>query len=728
MTSRWPLSRIAARGRVSLLCAAIHFTLALAGKTLAAERAQLFGKATDAATGEPLPGVQVLAEGTFLGTTTDAQGRYRLLLPPGEYWIVARMMGYETERRHVSLGANQQLQLDFPLRQTVLRAPEVVVSASKRYQLLAESPQSVAVLSREQILSRNRLYLDEYLEYAPGVTLVDNQVNIRGSSGYSRGAGSRVLLLVDGVPMMPGDSGDIKWDVIPVDQIGQVEIVKGAGSALYGSSALGGVINVMTLDPTGPPRTMVRCVAGAYDQPPYPEWRWTNRVLRFSEWSISHSREIGSAGITAYAKRSESSGYKVNGHYSRWNVFTKALWRPDQRDRVELTVTGSTDNYGANLMWPDQSRALEVAPDAVGDYIRSTKLLVAAQWRRAVSARLAHRFRFSGFGNGWTDYFHDSHDYSRARQYGVEYQLDYLLGGSHPLTAGIEGSYGRVRANIFGRREISDIAAYAQLDLRLSRRLILNPGLRVDASQRDRRKTEKQVSPKIGLVWRLSSGTTVRASLGSGFRAPSVAEAYSQTYVSGLRVEPNPELKAERGWTAETSALYELRNLRLEMAAFHSYFQDLIEPQADVTNTVRFRNVTRGRLTGLEVGARWAQAVLLGRADLGINYLYLDTEDLSLHQPLAYRARHLAQANFEWRYRRWRVGADYRYVSRMERVQIYYRDDRVPQKVLDCRLSLETQLGLLSLEVDNALNYAYTQIERNLEPIRSYKLTFQRAF
>lgn len=694
----------------------------------AMQHGEIVGSVVDASTGEPLPGVQIIVEGTFLGTTTGTNGQYRLRLPPGDYSIAARMVGYAVERSRAVLSPGEKVELNFRLRQTVLRAPEIVVSASKRHQPLSESAQSVAVLSREEIVSRSRLYLDEYLEYAPGVTLVDNQVNIRGSSGYNRGAGSRVLLLVDGVPMMPGDSGDIKWDVIPVDQIAQVEIVKGAGSALYGSSALGGVINVVTLDPMGSPKTSLRTVLGVYDRPPYPEWRWTDRVLRFSEWSLSHARQIGGLGFSASLKRSESSGYKVNGNYSRWNLFAKGLLRPSSRDRLELSVAGSTDNYGANLMWPDQSRALQVAPEAVGDHIRSAKLLIAAQWRRAVSARLAHRLRLSAFGNGWTDYFHDSHDYSRARQFGAEWQTDYLLAGRHPLTAGLELSYGRVRANIFGKREISDMAAYAQLDLRLSRRLSFNPGFRLDASQRDSRRSETQFSPKVGAVWNAARGLSLRASVGSGFRAPSVAEAYSRTYVSGLRVEPNPDLKAERGWTAEVSALQQWRNLQMQLAVFHSYFRDLIEPQADVTNTVRFCNVTRGRLSGFEVGSRWATHLAHGRVAITLNYLYLDTEDLSLHQPLSYRSKHLLQTGYEWQYKRLRAGLDYRYVSRVERVQVYYRDDRVPQKVLDARASLETAFGTLSFEVDNALNYAYTQIERNLEPIRNYKLTFQRTF
>ncbi len=688
----------------------------------------LRGTVLDAKTNEPLPGVQIVVEGTFFGTTTAADGSYELTLPAGSYTIVARMLGYARQVRKVTVRAGTTVVLRFRLTETVLRAPEVVVTASKRYQSVQDTPVSVSILSTEDILTRNYQNLDEFLAVAPGVTLVNNQINIRGSSGYNMGAGSRVLFLVDGVPMMPGDSGDIKWDVIPVDQVERVEVVKGAGSALYGSSALGGVVNVATREPGDVPETTFRTLLGVFDRPPYSDWRWTDRWLHFSEWSVSHSRRVGPVGMLASLKRSESTGYRQNGYYSRWNGFLKLTSASSANNRLDLTLAGSTDSYGSNLMWPDQSRALEVAPEALGDHIRSGKLHAAFQWRKVQSRRLAFRLRLSSFANNWTDYFHDSHDYSRARTLGTEFQTDYLLANKHPLTVGLETRFDRVRANIFGRRKAKDLAGYVQLEWHFSNLWLANFGVRQDFHWRDGTSVERQLSPKLGIVWHYLPSGTFRAAVGSGFRAASIAEAYSQTFVSGIQVRPNPDLKAERGWTAELGITQRFGDLAVSASVFYDRFHDLIEPQADVTNTVRFANVTEARLQGAEFGLQGAGRIFKGTGRLSVNYVYLDTRDLSLDEPLAYRARHTLQNSFSWRRGRLTLGLDYRYVSRIERVQIYWRDERVPQKVLDLRVAWDTDIGALTLEVDNALNYAYTQIERNLQPIRSFRLSFRTRF
>ena len=95
------------------------------------------------------------------------------------------------------------------------------------------------------------------VEQVPGVQINENQVSIRGGSGWSYGAGSRVMVMVDGMPMLAGDANDIKWSAIPLENISQIEILKGASSVLYGSSALNGVINIRTQYPKDKPVTKV---------------------------------------------------------------------------------------------------------------------------------------------------------------------------------------------------------------------------------------------------------------------------------------------------------------------------------------------------------------------------------------------------------------------------------------------------------------------------------------
>ena len=107
-----------------------------------------------------------------------------------------------------------------------------------------------------------------------GIQFVNGQINIRGSTGYIQGLNSRVLLTVDGVPMNQGDRGGIDWDLLAVDEIESVDILKGAGSSLYGSAALGGVVNVTTRDVPNGLHSRLRLTGGAYADPPYAIWQF----------------------------------------------------------------------------------------------------------------------------------------------------------------------------------------------------------------------------------------------------------------------------------------------------------------------------------------------------------------------------------------------------------------------------------------------------------------------
>mgnify|MGYP003346293950 FL=1 len=122
--------------------------------------------------------------------------------------------------------------------------------------------------------SSNQTTMETAVEQIPGVTVIDGQANIRGGSGFSYGAGSRVLVLVDDLPLLAGDAGDVKWSFLPIENIGQVEVIKGASSALFGSSALNGVINMRTVVPTDTAESSITMYSGVYDKPLDRSMKW----------------------------------------------------------------------------------------------------------------------------------------------------------------------------------------------------------------------------------------------------------------------------------------------------------------------------------------------------------------------------------------------------------------------------------------------------------------------
>ena len=124
----------------------------------------------------------------------------------------------------------------------------VIVSAGKFEQRIEETTVSVEVIKPGLISDKNTTNIQTAIDQVPGVNITDGQANIRGGSGWSYGAGTRVQVLVDDMPLISGDAGQAQWSLISTENINQVEIIKGASSALWLFS-LNGVINIRTAYP-----------------------------------------------------------------------------------------------------------------------------------------------------------------------------------------------------------------------------------------------------------------------------------------------------------------------------------------------------------------------------------------------------------------------------------------------------------------------------------------------
>lgn len=215
--------------------------------------ATLKGIITDKITKEPLIGANVIyADGK--GTVTGIDGDYSLTIPAGSYTVKFRYVGYEEVTKSVTLTAGQVLKIDVDLSEGK-ELETVVVSAGKFEQNLEDLTVSMAVIKPSLLENKNVTNAETILEQVPGVTVQDGQVCIRGGSGFAYGAGSRVLMMVDELPLLSGDAGDVKWNTLPIENLSQIEVIKGASSVLFGSSALNGAINIRTAYPTDKPVT-----------------------------------------------------------------------------------------------------------------------------------------------------------------------------------------------------------------------------------------------------------------------------------------------------------------------------------------------------------------------------------------------------------------------------------------------------------------------------------------
>jgi iron complex outermembrane receptor protein len=701
--------------------------LALAAAVVTAQQTgSIGGRVVDAKTNEPLPGVNVAVQGTTLGAATNENGLFLIKdLSPGVYTLNASMIGFAPAvRPGIQVSASGTTPVVLRLTETLIEVPTTVVTASKRAQSFIETPASVSVLSARQITQQNFATLDRALEFTPGVNLMGGQINIRGSSGYSRGAGSRVLLLVDGVPMMPGDSGDIKWDALPTGEIEQVEIVKGAASASYGSSALGGVINVRYKEPGEKPRTTIKLSGGIYDDPYYPEWKWTGRTLNYYQQDLAHERAFGKLGMRLALGRRNSTGFGQNGHYKRNSIYTKLKYNFSPTSNLVMYGNYADDDHGSVILWQDLNSPLEVAPERTADTIFNNKLQIGGTLTTVLSTRIGMKARGSYFRNRFEDRFIDNRDRNKSHNGEFDTQFDVELAQGHSSTVGVTASLYKINSTIFSTHEIRNFSDYGQHEWRVNDQLTLSGGARFDYFWVDTGLREWQTSPKLGLVYLARPDFSIRLSGGRGFRSPAGAEMFTSTSVQGFEVVPNFDLKSERAWSAEIGAQYLSTAARVNVAAFWNDYEDLIEGRFIELNgrtVIQFGNVDRARIRGFEVELEnnlWRR-----RLSLHTGYTYLDARNLTTKKALQYRPRHLLTLSGSFTLSRYTLGADFRYVSRIEEVAVFPDDPRVSQRVLNLRLSGHFKPVTLTLNVYNALQWNYTQVERNLEPIRSAALT-----
>ncbi len=196
--------------------------------------------------GEPVIGAKVIASNGSKALS-KVDGSFTLVVKESDFplTIVTSSLGFVTDTSLVHASGTITIELSEPLQ----NIETVVVTAGRRTQEIEEVPISMEIIRPELIENKGITNLEDAVTQTPGVYAMDGQVSIRGGSGFAYGAGSRVMLLWNGMPLLSGDAADTKFNAIPMECASQVEVLKGASSVLYGSGALNGIISLTEREP-----------------------------------------------------------------------------------------------------------------------------------------------------------------------------------------------------------------------------------------------------------------------------------------------------------------------------------------------------------------------------------------------------------------------------------------------------------------------------------------------
>jgi outer membrane receptor for ferrienterochelin and colicins len=711
-----------------------------------AEGGILTGRLTATTDGkpEPLVGAVVMLQGTVRGTTTNLKGEYRLTdVPPGVYTLVFSMVGYQRlTRPGVGVESSGETTINAELHSVPVQVDQVVVTASRRPQSLEEVPVSISVLDAKEIRERNALVIDDALRYIPGVNMTGFQVNIRGSSGYNRGAGSRVLMLLDGIPFIAGDTGELNFESIPVGQVDRIEVVKGASSALYGSNALGGVINIITKQIPERPSTQIRFFGGTYDQPSHDAWKWTDKQRFYNGQSVSHSYRSGDLGVGLFLSRQFDDGYRRNDYRRRYNVYAKI--KEDYEQQSSLTLTfGLLYQYGGQfLYWRSLDSATYPPVAQADDNIKSIRYFTTAQYTSLIGDNAQLTNRVMWYHNDWG--FETRAGIGRAESVADDIRYESVAtimpSEDHTVTAGLDANADLIGGDVVGGRTIWGFALFGQDEFKLAPPLTMTLGARYDFSSVGITAPGGQFNPKLAFAYVPFSGTSVRASVARGFRVPAVAEAFLMAGFNNIMARPNEDLKPEKSVSFEVGLSQHLWTWgTFDIAAFRTDYDNLIE--VDVVDTAagsllfQWRNVAQARVSGVETGLKIG--MFDGALQFNLGYTYVWPEDLTHHDILRYRPRHLLYTSLGLGLGPIHTSADFRYISKADRVDdilgkngiVPDGDERVEIMVADFRMGVDFTLFNIPLtatgSVNNAFQYNYVELIGNIMPPRTYGLVLE---
>lgn len=689
----------------------------------------------------PVVGATVSCGG--MSVVTDNKGDFELIIAMDEVASLSDTLNvehvsFERYQRPVTLVTGEAQYMEIMLLSDLNQLDEITISASRFEKKLSEQTVSMEVIKPSKIMNMGLNRMDEAVNRVPGVDVVDQQVNIRGGAGWSYGAGSRVMVLVDEMPMLSADAGDVKWDYLPIENCEQVEVIKGAASALYGSSALNGVINFRTAYAKAEPTTKAMLFNGLYGNPKFSSSRWWgDQTPQFQGGYFAHSRKIGALSLVL------GSAWYSEDSYLQGDLSRRGRANINLRYHFKK-IPGLIAGVNANAQISRSHTFFFWQPSA--DYIANIYRPFGgiSDPNSTINKNKGIRFNidpyitFSG-QKGWkhslrTRFYRTENNIperdrsSRADQYYGEYQIHKLVRSASAwldelnVVAGLVGSYNDVVGQLYGDHTSSNIAPYIQLEKKWHR-LWVSVGGRYEVNQIDRSVSEGRPVMRAGLNYEVNGSSFLRASFGQGYRMPSIAERFIRTDFGASSVFPNPELQSETGHSYEIGFRQLFRagawTGYVDLAGFWTQYQNMMEfnfgiylPQdstlAQVNNPLdylgfRSINVGKASIQGVDaslnaIGKVGGVSVTFLAGYTFMNPVQVDPDSAisaNLSGPsnmLKYRYRHSSKLDVELNYRNFSIGGTFLYRSFMENIDAVFTNTKPDQNVFGTIFEISTGL------------------------------------
>ena len=631
------------------------------------------GTITDSNNNEELIGVNIILDNGG-GTSSDVFGKYTLNTEAGTYKVTFKYIGYEDIVKEIILTKGEQKTINIALSQSSEQLSTVVISAGRFEQKIEEITVSMEVIKPSLIENKNTTQIETVMDQIPGVNITDGQANIRGGSGWSFGAGTRVLVMVDDMPLISGDAGQAQWSLIATENINQVEVIKGASSALYGSSALNGVINVRTAFPSQkdidknnlPGYTKVNLHFGLIDKSKREELNWNGDKRRaFKGIEFLQAMKFDNLDLSIGGNIFKDDGYRMGEITDRKRFNMNSTFKSKKIEGLSYGINANflSQSSGNTIIWNGLDEAYIPLDSSISTTTGDTYNIDPFVTYIKGNNRHSLRTRYLNVTNHNLTDGVDVGQSNSAKTYYSDYQWQknikkYKL----RITSGTTNEKVEANSDLFsGKNYKTNHSLYTQLDKKWNR-INISLGARYESFRLHSEDkyfiggdsindfTAGKPVFRTGINYQVAEATYVRASWGQGYRFPSMAELFISTNQSGLEIYPNPELKPESGWSSEIGIKQGVKTGKwmgyIDVAAFLMRYDDMMEfsfgkwgGMGDPLGGLGFKSINVGetQISGIELSISGQGKI---NPDLTVNilagYTYMNPISLDLDYVYAY--------------------------------------------------------------------------------------------
>ncbi|MEO1259246.1 MAG: TonB-dependent receptor [Bacteroidota bacterium] len=720
----------------------------------AQQTGRIAGIVRDAATGERLPFVNILWNDSE-GMATDEHGDFTINdLPAGKYSLTASFLGYQDKvLQNITVGADDKTTVAFELEPNSILTEAAIVTATRKSQAVKMAPASVEVITAAQLKEKNITTFDQAFDETPGVVVTRSSnanvqaFSIRGASEVAGGGiGNRVLLLIDGRPAISPESAGALWNLVPLNSLERIEVVKGAYSSLYGSSAMGGVVNVITRKPTEEPQYRVHMNYGFFGDAPASTGFQQFRDFHTIEGS--YSRTINRFSFLLDGGWKHNDGHREKSGFDLYNFYGKGNWKLNGNRNLQITLNTNRIKNDTPATWLSFRESYSVADHRKDDYQDRREYNADFYYYALPSSDLKYSTRLYYYRNESRYTFNDDpgNDSTNvnfgkqslpassveSQRLGNISQVEWYFGDQHVLVAGtditIDHVIGLPDTVLYGEHEALNLGAYVQDEWTIHPKLTATIGARVDHYRILGEFEETNFSPKLAFLYLPKKDLSVRFLLAQAFRNPAMAERYIKfTQGGGLRFLPNPNLRSERLIASlELGSKWNLtQQTSIDVALFYNKYNNLISfiqlSQPNEALLYKVVNLQEAVMQGFEISLQ-QRLDKWGRFNLG--YTYLDAKDISdnrFNDELAYKVRHTFSAGATASFSNFTFNANCRYRSRIEEVFLYPGSEPDEALIINAKLMWRPiENGQFYLAIDNLSDTQYEELERYRMPGRSF--------